>query len=285
MNGTDWTRPSHSDEDVSDRPSTEGYESPPGDGDSADHRAASDHPRLSDLTAAASSRIRRFVADSTVKGGASPADVADLYTAAEIVGDDQATAYLDGRYVHGELPSDWRDLQDDLTAAYREAPRGLSGEALLARLERGQSPVQAPRSIFDDPDDLEDEPEDAGARMHERDPWLSDLTAEGRRSIERHVVAEVLGYGTPPVRMMQLRDTLGAAGDERALQYLDLPFERGDRPADWEDLRDRALRLRARMERCGWDSTELFSRAEVAHPELDARELLALLEERVERGG
>ena len=241
-------------------------------------------PRLADFSSAAADRIRRFVADSVVKGGASPADVADLYTAAEIVGDGPATAYLDGRYVHGELPSDWRDLQDDLTALHREAPRGISAEDLLTRLDRGNHVVQMHRSIFDDPDDLDDDGADTVSRMLDADRRLADVTADGPRCIERHIVAEVLGYGIAPIKTMELRDNLGASGDDRALQYLDLPFESGERPADWDELRDRALRLRARMERRGWDSGELFSQVEAGHPGLDARELLAVLEERVEHG-
>ncbi len=246
--------------------------------------SADDQPlRLSDLSDSAADRIRRFLADATVKGGSSPADVADLYTAVEIVADDAATAYLDGRYVHGEVPTDWRNLQDDLTGVFLEAPRGISGEDLLGRLGHAES-ASRPRSIFDDPDDLDGDLGDASERMSDVDPRLADLTADGRRAVERHVITETLGYGIAPARTMALRESLDAVGDQRALQYLDLPFDRGERPRDWEDLRDRALRLRAAMERRGWDSAELFAEAEGAHGVLEAGELLAILEERVEQG-
>ena len=281
MNGTDSPPPPQSDAELAERPTSADGDELPRDWENA---AGAEALRLADLSEAASDRIRRFVADSTVKGGASPADVADLYTAAEIVGDARATAYLDGRYVHGELPSDWRELQDDLTAVHRDAPRGTSGEGLLARLDQDRRSAQTPRSIFDDPEDLDEDVDETAARMSDRDPRLADLSQEARRSIERHLVAEVLGYGVAPIRTMELRDTLDAAGDERALQYLDLPFERGERPPDWDELRDRALRLRARLERRGWDSAELFAQVEAAHRGLEARELLAVLEERVEHG-
>lgn len=241
--------------------------------------------RLTDLSTAAADRIRIFLADSTIKGGASPSDVADLYTAPEIVADHDATTYLDGRYVHGDMPDDWRQLQDDLTAARYDAPPGLNGEALLGRLERQGGP-KIPRSIFDDPEDLDEEGEEyeeRGARMLDRDPTLADLTPEGRLAIERHLVAEILGYGIAPVRTMQLREWLNAAGDERSLQYLELPFERGERPRDWDALRDRSLQVRSRIAARAQDPTELFARTESAHPHLDAIALLTLLEENLGR--
>src|SRR5690242_16898314 len=70
---------------------------------------------LEDLSPAAADRIRLFLAESTIHGGASPADVADLYTSQEVMADDMATAYLDRRFVRGEVPLDWRDLQDRLS--------------------------------------------------------------------------------------------------------------------------------------------------------------------------
>ena len=58
-----------------------------------------------------------------------------------------------------------------------------------------------------------------------------------------------------------------------------LPFETGERPPDWDELRDRALRLRAHLESRGQDPANVFARTEAAHPELTARELLGLLED------
>jgi hypothetical protein len=67
------------------------------------------------------------------------------------------------------------------------------------------------------------------------------------------------------------------------LQYLDLPFELGDRPADWDGLRDRALMVRARLESYGVDPAEAFAQTEMGHPTVEASELLSLLDERDHR--
>ena len=242
-------------------------------------------PDLRDLSAAAAARIRRFLADGTIRGGSTPADVGDLYLAHEGRADLLATEYLDRRFVHGEMPADWRSLQDSLTEAHFASPPYITSEALLARAEQAGAADRRPRSIFDDPDDLDeyDEDDDRSTRLDERDPTLGDLTDDGRRSIERMVIADVLCYGIAPYRMMELRERLRAAGDERSLQYLDLPFELGDRPPDWDRLRDEALMMRAHFERRGIDPSDAFSRADGMHPDLAARELLTVLEDQAGR--
>ena len=242
--------------------------------------------RLGDLTAAAAARIRRFMADGVIKGGSTPAEVADLYLAQEVVTDVVATEYLDRRFVHGEMPSDWRSLQDALAEAHFGSPPNISAEKLLALVERLGPSERKPRSIFDDPEDLdeyEDGDDDRAIRLEERDPTLSDLSDEGRLLIERMVIADILCYGIAPYRVMELRDRLRAAGDERSLQYLDLPFELGDRPPDWDRLRDEALMLRAHYERRGVDPAEAYGRADGLHSELSARDLMALLEDQADR--
>ncbi len=160
----------------------------------------------------------------------------------------------------------------------------ISRSELLARAEQEEQLASAARSIFDDPELLDEDVDERAARTVDRQPSLADLTDEGRQAIERHLVAEALCYGVAPAQTMRLREQLSAAGDERSLQYLDIPFELGQRPPDWDELRDRALRLRARLEALGRDSADLFARTEAAHPELDARELLTLLESSVDRG-
>jgi hypothetical protein len=238
---------------------------------------------LDDLSPAASDRIRQFMADATVRGGASPGDVADLYTSQEIVEDDDATAYLDRRFVHGDVPADWRSFQDELSAAYLDGLPGTTGAALLAQVREQIARIQSGRSIFDDPDDDElDEYPDI-SRIEGRDPHLTDLDAESRRAIERHIISDVLCYGVAPYKVMQLRERLRADGNERGLQYLDLPFELGDRPADWDGLRDRALMARARLESIGVDSSAVYERMDAAHPEADASELLRIIEDREHR--
>ena len=242
--------------------------------------------RLGDLSVAAAARIRRFMANGVIKGGSTPADVADLYLAQEVVADVLATEYLDRRFVHGEMPSDWRSLLDALAEAHFGSPPTITAEKLLALLDRVGSTERKPRSIFDDPEDLdeyEDDDDDRSIRLEERDPTLADLTDEGRLSIERMVIADILCYGIAPYRVMELRDRLRAAGDERSLQYLDLPFELGDRPPDWGRLRDEALMLRAHFERRGADSAEAYGRADGLHPEMSAHDLMALIEEQADR--
>lgn len=245
---------------------------------------ASTHRRgLDDLGPAASDRIRRFMAESTVRGGIRPGDVADLYTSHEIVDDAEATAYLDRRFVHGEMPADWRLFQDELSNAYLDGRPNSSADALLARVREHNSRLGAGRSIFDDPD--EDELDDVydTTRMDDRDPNLTDLDPQSRREIERYIVSDVLCYGVAPYRVMQMREGFRTSGDERALQYLDLPFELGDRPADWDGLRDRALMLRARLEGIGVDPSDAYVQADNAQRDLNADELLREIEERDRR--
>ena len=234
---------------------------------------------IDDLAPAATERIRRFMAESTVGGGASPADVADLYTSQEIVDDDEATAYLDRRFVHGEVLQDWRDLQDRLSFAYLDSVPGTSADMLLANIDLLEARQRSARSIFDDPDEDELIEELQTIRFDDRDPLLSDLTEASRRAIERYIISEVLCYGLAPYKVMELREGLRTDGDDRALQYLDLPFELGDRPTDWDQLRDRALMVRARLERRGVDSSAAYSQMDIGNPNIQAAELLSLLDQ------
>ena len=247
----------------------------------ADQVEMSDVPvlGLDDLAPAATERIHRFMADSTVRGGASPADVADLYTSQEIVDDDDATAYLDRRFVHGENLQDWRDFQDRLSSAYLDSISGTTAETLLNNINMLAARQRANRSIFDDPDEDELLEELQTERIEGRDPLLADLTESSRRAIERYIVSDVLCYGIAPYRVMELREGLRTDGDDRALQYLDLPFELGDRPTDWDRLRDNALMVRARLERRGIDPSDAYGQLDVSNSNAHASELLALLDQ------
>src|SRR5436189_4368502 len=129
--------------------------------------AATVPPVLEDLSPAAVDRIRQFMADSTVRGGASPSDVANLYTSHEIMADDQATAYLDRRFVHGDVPQDWRDLQDQLSLAHFAGSPNESADNLLGRVDRVNERARLPRSIFDDPDEDELEEEERELRIED----------------------------------------------------------------------------------------------------------------------
>ncbi len=233
---------------------------------------------IDSLSPAATETVRRFIAASTAKGGASPADVADLYTTPSVVGDHRATRYLDRRFVDGEMPADWRLLQDQLTEAQLDLAVGASGDELLAKLDQNVAARERRRSIFDDPDDLDEAEEDRNARLEHAAPTLDDLDVSSRVAVERQIIAEVLHYGIPPVEKMQLREELAATGDERSLQYLDLPFELAALPEDWEELRDHALRVRSVLESRGDDPSAALTRAVSARPDLAGRELLTLLE-------
>jgi hypothetical protein len=254
-------------------------EQPDGQTDGPDQLAEMPTQGLDDLAPAAADRIRQFMAESTVRGGASPADVADLYTSQEIVDDDEATAYLDRRFVHGEVLQDWRAFQDQLSSAYLDGPSGTSAETLLDHVSLLSARQDSARSIFDDPDEDELIDELRTMRIEDRDPLLSDLSDESRRAIERYIISDVLCYGLAPYKVMELREGLRTDGDERALQYLDLPFELGDRPDDWDQLRDRALMVRARLERRGVDSGDAYGQFDVGNPNTDAAEILSLLDQ------
>jgi hypothetical protein len=242
---------------------------------------AADAPPLTldDLSPAAANRIRMFMAETTVRGGASPADVADMYTSQEIVDDDGATAYLDRRFVRGEVVRDWRDFQDQLSSAYQSSPFGTSAAMLLSNVCLLAARQQSARSIFDDPDEDELLDELRAERMDDRDPLLADLSDSARQAIERHIIADILCYGVAPFRVMEMRAGFHADGDDRALQYLDLPFEMGDRPTDWDQLRDRALMVRARLERRGVDSSAAFNQADASSPDASATQILAQLDD------
>jgi hypothetical protein len=235
-------------------------------------------PTLDGLSPPAADRIRLFMAETTVRGGASPADVADLYTSQEIVDDDSATAYLDRRFVHGEIVRDWRDFLDRLASVLQVSPVGTTADALLINVNLLDARQQSARSIFDDPDEDELLDELRSERLYDRDPLLADLNDESRHTIERHILEEVLCYGVAPFRVMEMREGFHADGDDRALQYLDLPYELGDRPPDWDQLRDRALMVRARLELRGADPSVAFNQAEASTPNASAAEMLAFMD-------
>jgi len=240
---------------------------------------ASVEPGLADLAPESAARIRLFIAERTVKGGSSPADIADLYTSPEIVADALATAYLDRHFVNWEVPDDWRSFQDRITAARDRLSLNATASELLAGLDAEDYFEYRPRSIFDDPDEEEDERIDA---MYDRDPLLSDLRDSARVSIQRIIVHEALANGLPPIRFMELREDLASVGDERALQYLDLPYDRGERPSDWDDLRDTALRIRQRTDTRDLDPLAELVEIESQFPEMDTSAQLKLLEKRLD---
>jgi hypothetical protein len=236
-------------------------------------------PDLVDLAPEAVARIRLFMAERSVKGGASPADIADLYTSPAIAEDALATRYLDRQFVDLEVLVDWRALQDRVSAAFSRLPMGATASEVLAGLDAEDYMEHRERSIFDDPD--EDE-EDRYQAFTTGDPALIDLSSASRRAVERIIVHEALANGLPPVRFMELRESFDAIGDERALQYLNLPYERGERPADWDELRDTALRIRQRSDSREFEPLEVLLELEIQFPDLEAAALLRLLNRRLD---
>jgi hypothetical protein len=236
-------------------------------------------PDLADLAPEAVARIRLFMAERSVKGGASPADIASLYTSPAVVEDALATRYLDRQFVDLEVLSDWRALQDRVSAAFSRLATGATAAEVLAGLDAEDHLEHRERSIFDDPDDEED---DLYQLLQDRDPSLIDLSSASRRAIERLIVHEALANGLPPIRFMELRDSFDAIGDERALQYLDLPYDRGERPADWDELRDTSLRIRQRSDSRDFEPIEVLLELEVQFPDMDQAGLLRLLNRRLD---
>jgi hypothetical protein len=236
-------------------------------------------PDLVDLAPEAVARIRLFMAERSVKGGASPADIAGLYTSPGIADDALATRYLDRQFVDLEVLSDWRALQDRVSAAFSRLPMGATAAEVLAGLDVEDYMEHRERSIFDDPDEAE---EDRYQAFIIGDPGLIDLSDASRRAVERIIVHEALANGLPPIRFMELRESFDAIGDERALQYLNLPYERGERPTDWEELRDTALRIRQRSDSRDFEPLEVLIELEIQFPDLEAAALLRLLNQRLD---
>src|ERR671932_1414331 len=135
-------------------------------------------PRLADLSPEASSRIVRYIVTNTLEHGVAPNAVVALY--ADLGGDELAVRYADRRFILREMPPDWRDVENrvvdleesardrgvDLAAAWRRATSvAMHGQDVLeqlARLAGVPNPgAKRPRSIFDDPDDLDALEDDA----------------------------------------------------------------------------------------------------------------------------
>lgn len=239
-------------------------------------------PGLADLAPEAVARIRLFLAERAVKGGSSPADIAALYTSPAIVDDARATRYLDRQFVDLEILTDWRSLQDRVSAALARLPIGASSAEVLAGLDAEDYFEQRERSIFDDPDEDEDGEDDLYQAIQDRDPGLADLASASRRAVERIIVHEALANGLPPARFMELRDSFDAMGDMRALQYMDLPYDRGERPADWDELRDQAQRVRQRSDSRDLDPLSVYIDLESQFPDLAAAAVLRLVSQRLD---
>jgi hypothetical protein len=235
--------------------------------------------------------------------GVAPTAVVALY--ADLAGDELAVRYADRRFMLREVPADWREVENrvadlelsarerglDLAAAWRRATgvamHGQDALEQLTRLAGVRSPAaQRQRSIFDDPEDL-DELEDEETldlfhdRLAEREPDLIDLDAEAQQRIRRFAIEERLERGLPPVELLDLYRRLDRAGDLRAQQYLDRVYVEQAPPADWIDLQSEAGRVVDMAEARGRDAGRLFADLLRTSPNLDSMAALQILLERL----
>ncbi len=260
-------------------------------------------PSLEDLSPESSGRIVRYIVTSSLEHGVAPTAVVALY--ADLAGDELAVRYADRRFMLREVPADWRDLENrvvdlemsarerglDLAAAWRRASGvAMHGQDALEQLTRlagvRSTSAQRQRSIFDDPEDL-DELEDDEAldafheRLVDREPDLIDLDAEAQQRIRRFAIEERLERGLPPVELLDLYRFLDRAGDMRAQQYLDRIYVEQLPPPDWVDLQSEAGRLVDMAEARGRDAGRLFADLLRTSPNLDSMAALEILRERL----
>jgi len=242
-------------------------------------------PTQLELDSYSRNRVRRFIIQSALFGGATGEMVAGLY--ADLAGDDRAGRYLDARFLLRQMPPDWRQVEDtvldlaedarrrgvDLAAAWRRAGEvateqpdedPLDALARLAGIEVGRRPV---RSIFDDPDDLDEEADALGADAPDpraplppdRPPSLHDLSPTAQEAIQRFVIEERLERGLAPVALMELYRALALDGDERARQYLDRVYVEGDLPPEWRELQVEAEQVFELAARRGKEAGVLYA--------------------------
>jgi hypothetical protein len=260
-------------------------------------------PNLEDLRPESSGRIVRYIVTSSLEHGVAPTAVVALY--ADLAGDELAVRYADRRFMLREVPADWRDIEDrvvdlelgarerglDLAAAWRRASGvAMHGQDALEQLTRlagvRSTSAQRQRSIFDDPEDL-DELEDDEAldafheRLVDREPDLIDLDAEAQQRIRRFAIEERLERGLPPVELLDLYRYLDRAGDMRAQQYLDRIYVEQLPPPDWVDLQSEAGRLVDMAAARGRDAGRLFADLLRTSPNLDSMAALQILAERL----
>ncbi len=262
-------------------------------------------PDLASLRPEAAGRIVHFIVTSTLQRGLAPTAVVALY--ADLAGDEQAVRYADQRFILKQLPPDWRDIENrtldleesarlrglDLAAAWRRATgvamRGEDAIEQLTRLAgvRPAPPGKPQRSIFDDPDDLdelEDEADyelDLRARLEEHLPDLVDLTDASQRRIRRYAIEERLEHGLPAVELIELYRNLDLEDDHRAQQYLDRVFVDHLPPGDWLDLQEEAGRVVDAAELRGRDAGHMYADLLRSSPGMEPVTALRLVLERL----
>lgn len=262
-------------------------------------------PNLVDLSPEASGRIVRYIVTSTLEHGVAPNAVVALY--ADLAGEDDAVRYADRRFMLREMPDDWRDVENrvvdleatahdrglDLAAAWRRATSvAMAGQDALEQLARlagvthGSSSQRTARSIFDDPDDLDELEAEADInqileRMSERPPELLDLAVDAQSRIRRFAIEERLEHGLAPVELIDLYRGFEIGGDQRAQQYLDRVYVDREPPLDWVEIQSEAGRLVDMAEARGRDAGRLFADLLRTSPALEPMTAMHLLMERL----
>ncbi|HEY2596652.1 MAG TPA: hypothetical protein VGK33_22390 [Chloroflexota bacterium] len=263
-------------------------------------------PTLEELSPEAAGLIVRYIVTSTLEHGVAPTAVVALY--ADLAGEEAAVRYADRRFMLREIPPDWRDVENrvadleasalerglDLAAAWRRATSvAMLGQDPLEQLARlagvaraGSGSARTQRSIFDDPEDL-DELDDEDAfdtqyeRLGDRLPELFDLAFEAQTRIRRFAIEERLEHGLPPVELIDLYRGLELSGDQRSQQYLDRVYVDHEPPPDWLEVQSEAARLVEMAEARGRDAGGLFADLLRTSPELEPMTALRLLMERL----
>jgi hypothetical protein len=264
-------------------------------------------PTLEDLSPEASGRIVHYIVTNTLERGVAPNAVVALY--ADLAGEEAAVRYADRRFMLREMPADWRDVENrvidleasardrglDLAAAWRRATGvavpGQDALEQLARLAgvRLSSGSSKPRSIFDDPDDLDaledgsDDLLELHERLVDRLPDLFDLGDEAQSRLRRFAIEERLEHGLPPVELLDLYRGFEISGDERSQQYLDRIYVSHEPPPDWLDIQAEAGQLVDLAEARGRDAGRLFADLLRTSPALEPMAALHLLMERLIR--
>ncbi|HYW87142.1 MAG TPA: hypothetical protein VFB50_05205 [Chloroflexota bacterium] len=265
--------------------------------------AAEPMPTLADLSPEASGRIVRYIVTSTLERGVAPTAVVALY--ADLAGDERAVRYADRRFMLREVPPDWRDIENrvldleetaherglDLAAAWRRATGvAMQGEDALEQLARlagvRSSASRVQRSIFDDPEDLDELEEidlESAQRepMRDRAPELLDLSTEAQHRIRRFAIEERLERGLPPIELLDLYRLFELDADERAKQYLDLVYVEHQPPPDWLDLQSEAGRVLDLAAARGRDAGRMFADLLRTSPGIEPTLALRLLFERL----
>jgi len=159
--------------------------------------------------------------------------------------------------------------------------------ARLAGVSRaGSGSGRTERSIFDDPEDLDEleaehRYDTQYERLGDRLPELFDLALDAQSRIRRFAIEERVEHGLPPIELIDLYRGLEINGDQRSQQYLDRVYVDREPPVDWQEIQTEAGRLVEMAEARGRDAGRLFADLLRTSPELEPMTAMRLLMERL----